>query len=224
MIYVVKSAPEHPDRQTAARLARALQSRKNEYIKHPDSWAPVTFSPRRTGEMLGDAPVPFVRDMIETAMMASRNQWSFIGVVNADIGFFPGTTKAINMALKKSSCAWAHRRDVSPGRAPVPGDDVAFHPGSDFFVFSVNWWLEEGVHIFPDMLLGREAWDAVMRNIMRRSGGVELPGIIWHERHASFWERNRQAPGSRHNARLAGEWFAKYGGGFYDWRDKPVYK
>jgi hypothetical protein len=82
--------------------------------------------------------------------------------------------------------------------------------------------------MFPDMLMGRESWDNVMRNLMRRNAhvtGCELEHAIWHEWHDSYWIVNRTSPGNAHNRRLMSDWLGKYGGMEEDWRIKnPTYK
>jgi hypothetical protein len=78
------------------------------------------------------------------------------------------------------------------------------------------------------MVFGREAWDMVMRNLMKRScggsGACELHLAIWHEKHKSFWEHAPRVPGNEHNRRLATQWLARYGGDWNDWQGPQKYR
>jgi hypothetical protein len=84
------------------------------------------------------------------------------------------------------------------------------YPGADFFAFKKKWWIKRS-QVFPDMLLGREAWDMIMRDLVRSTGGIELHNATYHEMHESHWLQNRQCAGNEHNKRLAREWLAANG-------------
>jgi hypothetical protein len=85
--------------------------------------------------------------------------------------------------------------------------------GSDLFAFRPEWWLEVRAE-FPDLLLGYEGWDFVMRKMMERSrfDPAEFPSFIYHEEHAAYWKEHiDDAPGQQHNRALAERWAAESG-------------
>jgi hypothetical protein len=72
------------------------------------------------------------------------------------------------------------------------------------------------------MIFGREHWDNIFRNMIKRAGGTEIHSGTYHEKHNGFWEQNKyQNPGNIYNAKLANEWWDKYGGSTFDWKFDP---
>lgn len=147
---------------------------------------------KRNGQSVGDtAPLPFVRDMIEHAAEGARDD-DIIVITNSDIGLCRGVAKRIAEACKSKGSAFCHRWDF--GRLDAPIGDKAkvmkgvWYPGCDLFAFTKSWWIQHG-HKFPDLLLGRETWDWVMRVLVNETGGTELHAEIFHEKHDSFWSR-----------------------------------
>jgi hypothetical protein len=75
---------------------------------------------------------------------------------------------------------------------------------------------------YPDMVMGREACDMVLRQLIKRTGGVEIPQCIYHEKHPSFWEKvgNKESlPSNRLNRAMAKNWLAENGGEWNDGRE-----
>ena len=224
---------QHPnsDPATKARLQRAAEGRKPDTATWETAETPAL---TRTAQQIGDKPLPFVRDLIDAAKQGLRPH-DILVLCNADIGIVEGTTSRLLEAVRNHGCAFAHRWDFhGPAlarRLPRHESDLKqarWYAGSDFFAFSVGWWDQNG-GIFPDMVWGREAWDMVMRNLMKRSAGsaagaIELHNSIWHERHASPWEQNLRLPGNEHNRRLATTWLARYGGSWNDWQGPQRYR
>lgn len=226
-LYFVTTQSPNPDAMTKARLARAQASRKREMVgKH---WTDLNIFPDRSGQSIGDKPLPFVRDLIEAAVLDVAPS-DIIVLCNADIGFVEGLTGRILEGVQRHGCAFAHRWDFYGSalsrRQPRYESDLKqaqWYPGSDFFAFTPAWWAKHG-SIFPDMLWGREAWDMVLRNLMKKTGTEELHNAIWHERHLSPWEQNKRLAGNEHNRRLAGLWLARWGGSWNDWQGPQKYR
>lgn len=223
----VSTRPGNLDAVSAQRYARARESRERE-MRH-NKWTEFWFEPVRTATVLKDAPLPFVRD---AAIAAVGGGHDVIVLANADIGFPEGLTGRILETVQRFGCAFAHRWDYHVAALRHPprheGDMVQtrWYAGSDLFAFTPEWWMKHGHPDFPDMVWGREAWDLIMRNLMKRAVGpdCELHKAIWHEKHASAWERNGRLGGNEHNRRLAAQWIARFGGNWNDWRDVPSYR
>lgn len=219
--------PARADAPTLMRHERARQGRLFEMNQH--QWQTLWFSPVRTAKDVGDGELPFVRDLVAAAVATGDD---VIVIGNADIGFPEGLTGRILETVQRFGCAFAHRWDFhTPLTTKLPrheGDliQTRWYAGSDLFAFTPAWWLKHGVTEFPDMVWGREAWDLIMRNMMKRAVGpdCELHKAIWHEKHPTAWERNRRLGGNEHNRRLAAQWIARYGGNWNDWRDVPSYR
>ena len=179
----------------------------------------------RTAKSIGDpAPLPFMRDLIEIAARRC-GPMDIIALSNADVGFSPGLTGWVLEACGRHGAAFTHRWDFMKRLDdPVPSEFVCglghWYPGSDFFAFTRAWWDKNGF-AYPDMVMGREACDMVLRQLIKQSGGVEIVRAIWHEKHASSWEQ----PGAREtlagnvvNRQLASSWLACRRLSWDDWR------
>ena len=230
MIFVTSQTPTK-DIPTQARVARSEESRRREGLTEWINFQPVARDARQLGDR---TPLPFVRDMIEAAVAASSGPQDIVVIANADIGVVEGTTLQLREKVSQHGCAYTHRWDFNGGqlarRLPRFECDLRqaqWYPGSDFFAFTVAWWQQHG-HLFPDMVLGREAWDMLLRNLMKMTTGgdsrCEVHTAIWHERHASPWEQNLRLPGNEHNRRLATTWLARYGGSWNDWQGPQRYR
>jgi len=229
-MFFVTTQAASPDPATKARLERAHASRQNEFKAHP-GWATFGFQPTRDASSMRDKPMPFCRDMFQQAADALQHPQDVIVVCNADIGFSGGLTGRMLEAIDRHGCCFAHRWDfygaATARRLPRHEGDLKqakWYPGSDFFACTKAWWENVAKPIFPDMVYGREAWDMIMRNLMKRAGTADLHNAIWHERHQSFWEHNHRVPGNEHNRRLATQWLARYGGSWNDWQGPQKYR
>jgi hypothetical protein len=177
----------------------------------------------RNATALGDdRRMPFVRDLIEAAV--SRCAYSDVIVLsNSDVGIAPGLTGWIVEAMIRAGAAFTHRWDRHGriSRPPVSEGEVCeghWYPGSDLFAFTRAWWEAWGDRV-PDLVLGREAVDLVLRHVIKQGGGIEIPGAVWHERHASHWEtvENRNSlAGNLHNRVLATTFLREFGGSWND--------
>jgi hypothetical protein len=178
---------------------------------------------RRSSLQVGSkTQVPFVRDLIEKAVNASKSSGNGSGsdlivLTNSDTCFARGLSKAILSEINVHPAIASHRYDFnhrlfefySPSQA-IRGN---FYPGCDLFAFTLEWWEQNGSS-FPDMLLGREGWDLVLREIIRRTGGtVWTYGMIYHEAHPSLWFSKGfkdRDPSQLHNIRLAQSFLRKH--------------
>lgn len=225
--------PEDPE--TRRRIATAQDSWDREY-KRSGIWLKC---PQESGCPRSFDGVPFVRDIISNGV-GKAVAWNraklfpkdIVAISNTDVSFITGLTDHVLCGTNSHGAVYCHRWDFSKSQFPTgPVEQprlrtARWYPGSDFFAFTVEW-AEEHLSIFPDMLLAREFWDLAMRLLIRRGGGIEIHQGIYHEKHASFWERpgvREQNPGNAHNKKLLMEWISKYGGDWDDWSKQPIFK
>jgi hypothetical protein len=78
--------------------------------------------------------------------------------------------------------------------------------GTDIVVLRPSWW-EKHKAEFPDMVLGAEAWDCVMRwQMIHRDKLPFVRDLVYHEKHSSRWEERHNIntlPSQRHNLTVA---------------------
>lgn len=222
--YRVHSYLGTPDADTERRISVARASWREE-MAWSNRWTDL-FVDRlpRDSRALGDPrPCAFSRDLIDLAVSRCEHWDDVIVLSNADVGISPGLTGWLIEAFIRSGAAFTHRWDRdTPIRAPfvTEADTCAgkWYPGSDLWAFTKAWWTSWGDR-YPDMVIGREAGDMILRHVIKQGGGVEIPGAVWHERHASFWEMpgNRdRLPSNVHNRMLATTFLREFGG---DWND-----
>lgn len=149
----------------------------------------------------GKRKLPYLRDLINFAF---DNGATKIILTNADTCFAPSFLKLI----EKVKLGHGGRRDFKRLDTVLTDEEVAnghAYCGGDLFIFTEDWWSEHN-HEMPDMLIGTEGWDCVLRHLIIETGGVEVKNAIYHERHASVWEsaENRYTLSSQHrNIELA---------------------
>lgn len=168
--------------------------------------------------------IPKVKQMIDYASEKAEAN-SIIVISNADILFHPDITGQILHNIERYGAVYFHRWDFQKINSYLVAsqDKVSlgskWYPGSDVFAFSKAWWLNKKDE-FPDMYFAREAWDMVMRNMIKKYGGVEIHKSIYHEKHPSFWEakENRNCKENIHNRSLASQWLNENGGDWDDWK------
>lgn len=185
-------------------------------------WESLPFDPAGadTSAAIGDPrPVPFLNDLITVAIARSDHPKDIIALTNSDVCFTPGLTGWVLDVVSRHGAAFTHRRDFDRLEVKHRNEQEtkrgAFYPGSDAFFFSVEWWNRHG-HELPLLYLGREQCDEVLRQLIKRHHGLEIPGAIYHEKHASFWESDEQRaknPANQHNRRQARAWFVRNGYG-----------
>ncbi len=191
-------------------------------------WRAFPFSAEdhwRDSSGIGDPhPMPYVADLVEHVIAHSPRPTDIIAITNADVCFTPGLTGWILDKVTRHGAAFTHRYDFARLDAPLVSEAEvkrgSFYPGSDAFFVTVEWWQRHG-HEYPPMILGREQCDEVLRQLIKRHGGAEIHGAIYHEKHESLWNSPEQFgsnAGNQHNRKLARQWFVKNGYGPNDWR------
>ena len=167
--------------------------------------------------------IPKVKDIINRvfALPELPKKDDVILIANADICFSPDIVGMILHNTERYGATFTHRWDFNSLTKHLNTEAEIgkgkWYCGSDLFAFTVEWW-NRHQEIFPDMYFAREFWDMIMRNMIKRSGGVETHKSIYHEKHNSFWEQNRQCAENLHNKSLAQNWFDTYGGDWNDWK------
>ena len=209
--YEVKNA------ETQRRMALAQQSWREmrwRDVPVPDSTLPRLFTE-------GTLRMPFIRDLFDTGIRgADPNDIAVF--TNADIGMAPHSDIAIALAMQVNDAGYGNRRDFGHKLLGLPSEqdirNAAPYCGTDLFFFRVAWWQLYRTE-FPDMLIGREAWDACMRVLIEASNPhkpLSLDCLCWHERHGgtNYWENPKlrySLPGQIHNLSLAKRFVRKYG-------------
>jgi hypothetical protein len=167
--------------------------------------------------MIEDGRLPFIHDIINALIEHNgAKDDDVISFSNADIGCIHGITGFVLDAVREHGCAFSHRWDSDRIDEPITsehdvGTKLRWYPGSDWFWMTPRWWNAHKAEM-PDMVIGREFWDCVLRQVMKKHGAREIHKSIWHEKHPSVWDRpgNRtDLPGNRHNRGLAHRWFAE---------------
>jgi len=212
-----------PDREQSADTRRRCATARDSWAIEYDTrrWIPSEFSAERyprDGRSIGDpAAVPFVRDVIEFGLKRSNVLGDIIALTNADVGFAPGLTGRILETVGRYGSAFTHRYDFPRLSGPLKHDGQLRsgtpYAGTDAFFFTRDWWIKNG-HEFGDFLWAREHWDEALRQLIKLTGGREIPLATYHERHDSFWENPEHRStlaGNQRNQILIGQWFARTG-------------
>jgi hypothetical protein len=152
----------------------------------------------------------FIKDMLDIAAARSGSEDEILVLTNADVGMLPGTARRVGWLVSRFGSCFGHRMDwFEPIKRPLTRDEVLagrWYCGSDLFGMSVGWWKLNRAE-YPDMLVGSEAWDWIMRELMISKGGVILEGALYHEHH----ERQNLEPGRTWNRRHATSWLRARG-------------
>lgn len=207
---------------TLRRNALAARTWEPEYAA--GRWVPMPFGDGHLRRSSGDSPIcdekpiPFMHDVINHACDAALDESDIIAWTNSDSCFVPGLTGHILDMVPRYGCAYTHRWDFHHKvREPLANEAQIrrgeWYPGTDAAFFTVKWWRQHR-HEYPDMLVGREQNDEVLRQLIKARGGLEIPAAIYHEKHPSFWEhhgRRMNGHGNQYNHRLARRWFMKMG-------------
>lgn len=179
---------------------------------------PADMLTRDSSTVHGDPkPAPFYHDVFAIAVKKCGPK-DVIVLSNADVGPTPGITGWILDGVSRGGAIFTHRWDFDdrldrPVSSEFEAASGKWYPGSDCWAFTREWWDKHGP-TYPDMMMGREAGDLVLRHLVKVGGGTEIPAAIWHEKHPSFWEHwgNRESlPGNIQNRLLATEWLHRRG-------------
>lgn len=170
----------------------------------------------RNSKSLGDPRgVPFVSDLLNAAAAGAADN-DLILLTNDDTCLAPGLGRTL-LSLRPE-CSWGHRHDFDGWETPPGLWDIVNapqYPGVDLFCMTARFWREHQ-HEYPDMVLGSNEWDLVMRELMRENGGVEIPSCCYHWTHVTYWSMNKQNPGNVYNRRLANAFLVKRGSTVWD--------
>lgn len=169
----------------------------------------------RTSAHLGDSrPVPYVKDLIDYGIQFAMAD-DIVVIANRDICLTTVAPERIEEGVKRGKgFTAAIRRNWSQmpaGRLRRTVLNCKPDGGFDLFAMTPAWWAAHRDKM-PDMLLGREAWDTVLRNIAEDLAGKDayVDDATYHEYHHSFWLREKMTnPGQIHNRKLAREFFTK---------------
>lgn len=150
-----------------------------------------------------DAHVPFVRDLILHGIRYSEPE-DIVILCNSDIEITMEAWEQIKAPFKSGVSAIAAMRKTYQ----QSHEDGKPDGGFDLFAFRPAWWHEQGSR-FPDMLLGREAWDWVFRTLIEETCGPNsyISPDIYHKAHEPRWSKDRYSPGQIHNLKLAHQFF-----------------
>lgn len=205
-------APKDPD--TVRRNAVAAMSWSRQLWKE----CPIKVTALSRTFKCGEAVLPYIRDLLDIAAQGTSHH-TILVLTNADTIVASDATLRIVCALQNRDVAYAFRRDWYHRMGAPPADEDfakgTDYPGSDLFACRVRWWMTYRAH-WPDMLLGREAWDLCLRVLMEAtcmSKPLSLPDLICHERHNNGWEHpsiRYRLPSQRHNLALAKAFLARY--------------
>lgn len=191
------------------RMKRAQASWQAEYARGDWRQAPVRDGEfARDGRAVGDRPLPFIRDLVEFGARRCSSPEDVVVLTNSDVGFTPGLTERLRRHAGAFGAVFAYRFNFE-NRQPRDWREATsgyWDGGLDFFAFQ-RQWLDRHFGMFGDFLLGRPDWDLVLRDTVKRTGGGDLSGAVWHEFHPSEWN-SKNPPGNQHNRAISRRWFA----------------
>lgn len=160
--------------------------------------------------------LPYIKDIFDFGCVSFDDSVILV-FTNTDICVAPDCATRILRWMEdgRDSC-YAFRNDFAKLDHPLTYPEIASghkYCGADLFAFKVSWWKKHRNN-YPDLILGREAWDACMRVLMEatkpdKSKSLALPDLIYHEKHPNGWENpsiRYRLPGQLHNLRRAYEW------------------
>lgn len=196
------------DDATAARQAIAEQSWKLLGAK----WRHLGVTPERTSRSIGDhRSLPFVRDLIERGMKDCKGPHDVVVITNSDVGMVPETHHYLR-SLSNRGAVFAYRFNHDLITGPMTRFENLhgkWDGGLDLFAFT-RWWWEKHQQHFPDMIMGAPRWDLVYRDTIKRLGGCELHGCVWHQTHRSVWKEDRNPVSNNFNEAIWRKHRAKY--------------
>lgn len=163
--------------------------------------------------------VPYVKDVFDLAWGGSR-LGDILVYTNSDICVRSDCSLLIAYVMQDLQACYSYRRDFYDDfHSPLPDQKIhtgADYAGCDLFAFRSEWWTLHR-HDFPDLLLGRESWDAVLRTMIdwtHQSNAGALIDLIYHRKHSSNWEApsNRlRIKGQLYCRKLVRQWCASKG-------------
>lgn len=226
----------HHDPVRDARIAQAQESWMFERTRNKAEWVlvhPEMWELPRTSENIGDPqPMPYVHDLVALGVKRMTSDDDILFLTNADVGFAEGITEKIIEAVKEHGSAHMKRKEIGANFVGRPTNqqiiDAPHYVGMDFTAFSLKW-LNDHFQAMPDMVWGRYGWDSCLRNLVRKTGGVELKDLGFHREHdGSFWNYNidivYKSPANHLNRMMLWQWILTFGGSDADhlWSDEEI--
>ena len=181
---------------------------------------PLTVSdaalPRTSADVGDDKPVPYIKDLFDLGAAMAQEE-DIIVYANRDICLTQDAAEKIRESVAGSNgiCCAIRRniyRPLQPGKIYKTVLNCWPDNGIDLFAVTPKWWREHREKI-PDLLIGREAWDAVFRwmaadELPAGSTAFLMDDVIYHEFHDSMWIKERTTnKGQLHNRELARKFF-----------------
>ena len=213
----VYSDYQSADPNTQRRMDLAQKTWRTAYLS--GGWEPLPIPESDLPRKFQDEgrTLPYVRDLIEAAIKNCTTE-DIIVLTNADVCLLDGAEDLIRNKLKVSDAAYSFRTDFARlDRALTPLEVRTLpherYSGADLFAFRASWWRAYDWK-FPDLLLGAEAWDWVMRTLIDRTtqGLPALPDLIYHERHVTKWESGKlNLPSQLYNRPIAKAFLREHG-------------
>lgn len=212
-------------RNSVARMTWDFHFGQGTFIEMPVRMKDLT----RSSAMLQDTRnVPFIRDLFDWGCAHAMPE-DIVLYCNRDIGLVTDAARLIGEGIVKGrGITCCPRRWMNPKPGRMYKNLVGARPDGGFDAFAVtpNWWAQHRGNM-PDMLIGREAWDTVLRTLAeewadqrpRLRGVAQGVGqllrsnaytdqVCFHKNHNSHWIAERlTSPGNLHNRRLAKEFF-----------------
>ncbi len=214
MLVHIYSLYEPLDPDARRRLALA----KSTWSSQP--WTEIPVSDGQLSRLFNEGAkrLPFIADLINVGTK-DCDLHDIAVFTNIDTCVASNASVRIALALQTRDVCYAFRRDFGRLDLPVPDNQIstgADYPGTDLFAFRVGWW-KDWWTAYPNLILGRESWDACMRVLMESTEPnkpLALPDLIFHEKHENSWENlaiRYTLPGQRHNLALAKVFLASRG-------------
>lgn len=146
--------------------------------------------PRSARDIGAPAPIPYIRDLIDYGASAAL-PGDRVVLTNRDTCLVKGATD--RLAAIRSSAVYGPRRDYF---SPIPEDQDVLddlsggtaHPGADLVSVEPLWWWRWREWI-PDLVLGFEAWDLMIREAFMEiePDEFEVRDLVYHEYHEANW-------------------------------------
>lgn len=155
----------------------------------------------------------YLKDVIKFGALKAR-KGDIIVYTNSDSCLKPNITQEILTLVNKTGAVHSHRRDFDKLENILTLQEIEkgrHYPGSDLFAFTREWWFEH-MNEMPDMVLGYEGWDRILRSIIIKYGGSEIKNGVYHEYHHPHWVQpgvRENHPVNRHCRKVGGEWLKK---------------
>jgi hypothetical protein len=216
-LVIQEYTPEHEEEKLRVANAKSTWEEALKNQKHTQMYRPSVKDMPRNSNSIGDPRgLMFINDILDYAADKASGYHDIICYTNTDICLTQDALEVVFAKLKTLEACFSARVDctlpeaqqrfLSPHLAQYPA-----YVGTDLVAFRKRWWTKWR-EIMPPLILGYEAWDWVMRMIIRQveGDGAEIrPPVCYHARHTPFWAdgRNIQThPGQLYCRRIARQW------------------